>query len=175
MISEELQEAHEADLFIDGHFGIDTDLDAILAGNIVEAVADNTDNSTADKKHFYVVCLIDDKIVAHGIQTVDLSALSKHETPEEFAMTEFFDGTEIAYNGEYDDENGEFDWDRLTRYVGELSETELDLYKNLSDEEIMELVNDAKSTLVAEAVLKDKKAGPRTRSFLDNDLFVDFE
>lgn len=66
---------------------------------------------------FYVICTIDGAVVAHGVQEVDTATLTDWEDAEDRAMTDFFDATEIAYSGEYDDDDGEFDWDRLERYV----------------------------------------------------------
>ena len=66
-------------------------------------------------KDYFVICTMYGDIVAYGA----ISSLNADD-----AMSDFFDNTNIAYDGEYEDEDGEFDWDGLTRYVWELDGTE---------------------------------------------------
>jgi hypothetical protein len=127
----------------------------------------------ANIKHYYVICTIDDEIVSHGVQKVDIDTLYRSETGEERAMTDYFDATEIAYNGEYDDDDGEFDWDRLTRYVGEIDPSEISVYEKYTDADAQRLIEE--EDLVVEGVKKQARDWKeRTKSFMDNDLFTDF-
>ena len=80
--------------------------------NLFEAL---TLKENAEVKDYFVICTMYDDVIAYG----SISAFDADE-----AMCDFFDETEIAYSGEYDDEYGEFDWDNLTRYVWELDGTE---------------------------------------------------
>lgn len=173
----------EADIFMDANAGAKTKLDDVLSGEGAKSV--KMHEAASNKKYFYVVCTMYDEIVAHGIQIVDPAKLSAYETAEEFAMTEFFDGTGIAYSGEYEDDDGEFDWDNLTRYVGEIPAGDVSKYEHLSDAEAEELVNESGLNFIEEKLnkkLKNKNLKesyrriiPRGASLVDNELFVDFD
>ena len=79
-------------------------------------IEDYLPEAAEQTKKYFVVCTMYDDIVAYGpIKSLDA----------EDAMCDFFDSTDIAYSGEYEDAYGEFDWDGLTRYVWEVSETEV--------------------------------------------------
>ncbi len=138
----------------------------------------------SDAKFYYVICKMYDKIVAHGIQRVNLASLAGLETAEERAITDFFDGTNIAYNGEYDDEDGEFDWDGLTRYSGEISVEDLDKYMRLSDDDAQKLIDDSGLDFIEESRKTIEKSAlhesyrrttSRGKTLNENSLFVDFD
>jgi hypothetical protein len=79
--------------------------------------------TTAGYKYYYVVCIREEafgspEVLAAGTTKVDLSTLAGSETPEERAMTDYFDSTEIAYSDDWDDDM----WDSLSRYVYEIDE-----------------------------------------------------
>ena len=112
------------------------------AAAIIKALSSVSEKNKT--RYFYVICKMYGKIVAHGDIEVDLTKLSAHETASERAMTDYFDGTEIAYSGEYDDENGEFDWDALERFVIEIDKNEA-LPK--TDEEAEKFLQDAEIAL----------------------------
>lgn len=79
-------------------------------------VEDYLHEAAEQTKKYFVVCTMYNDIVAYGpIKSFDA----------EDAMCDFFDSTDIAYNSEYEDAYGEFDWDGLTRYVWEVSENEI--------------------------------------------------
>ena len=79
-------------------------------------IEDYLHEAAEQTKKYFVVCTMYNDIVAYGpIKSFDA----------EDAMCDFFDSTDIAYNGEYEDAYGEFDWDGLTRYVWEVSENEV--------------------------------------------------
>ena len=79
-------------------------------------IEDYLHEAAEQTKKYFVICTMYNDIVAYGpIKSFDA----------EDAMCDFFDGTDIAYNGEYEDAYGEFDWDGLTRYVWEVSENEV--------------------------------------------------
>lgn len=65
---------------------------------------------------YFVICTMYDDIVAYD----PINSFSADD-----AMCDFFDDTDIAYSGEYEDDYGEFDWDNLTRYVWEVSDDEI--------------------------------------------------
>lgn len=81
------------------------------------------------------------EVLAAGTIKVDLSKLSGSETPEELAMTDYFDGTGIAYSDDWDDDM----WDNLTRYVYEIDEDVYKTEKGLpkTDSEIIKYVEDS--------------------------------
>ena len=74
-------------------------------------------------KKYFVICTMYDEIVAYG----PINSLTADD-----AMCDFFDNTNIAYSGEYEDADGEFDWDGLTRYVWQVED---DLVLPQTDEE----------------------------------------
>ena len=65
---------------------------------------------------YFVICTMYGEIVDYG----EIDAYSADD-----AMCDFLDGSDIVYSGDYDDEDGEFDWDNLTRYVWEVSDNEI--------------------------------------------------
>lgn len=121
----------------------------ILEDTSVAQVSTTTKKASKAKagyKYYYVVCMREEafgstEVLAAGTIKVDLSKLAGSETPEERAMTDYFDSTEIAYSDDWDDDM----WDDLTRYVYEIDantyKTEIGLPK--TDSEIIKYVEDS--------------------------------
>lgn len=65
---------------------------------------------------YFVICTMYDEIIDYG----EIYADDADE-----AMCNFLDDSNIVYSGDYDDEDGDFDWDNLTRYVWEVSDNEI--------------------------------------------------
>ena len=89
---------------------------------VLTSTGSKSTNSTI-YRYYYVVCLLEEffsgpRVLASGTIKVDITTLTESETPEERAMTDYFDSTEIAYSDDWDDDM----WDNLYRYVYEIDE-----------------------------------------------------
>lgn len=116
------------------------------ANYTVLASTSNNGPGSASYKYYYVVCILEEAfssptVLSAGTIKIDVSKISAHETPEEVAMTDYFERAEIAYSDAWDDDM----WDYLTRYVYEIDtttyETEAGLPK--TDTEILKYVEDS--------------------------------
>jgi hypothetical protein len=133
------------DEFLDS-CGVDFEILEDTSATPVSTTTKKAHKTTAGYKYYYVVCISEEafgspEVLAAGTAKVDLSTLAGSETPEERAMTDYFDGTEIAYSDDWDDDM----WDSLTRYVYEIDadtyKTETGLPK--TDSEILKYVEES--------------------------------
>ena len=103
-------------------------------------------SGSSSYKYYYVVCVLEEAfssptVLSAGTIKIDVNKVSAHETPEELAMTDYFDRAGIVYSDDWDDDM----WDYLTRYVYEIDattyETESGLPKTNAD--ILKYVEDS--------------------------------
>lgn len=116
------------------------------ANYTVIASTSSKGSGSSSYKYYYVVCVLEEAfssptVLSAGTIKIDVNKVSAHETPEELAMTDYFDRAGIVYSDDWDDDM----WDYLTRYVYEIDattyETESGLPKTNAD--ILKYVEDS--------------------------------